>query len=85
MFDPIQSAGSRKLRRLEKHYKRVSLILLGFALTWLVIDIFVEINPLIRKIEHWTFILFSLYVLFIFFRIREIEKNIKTIKDVLDI
>ncbi len=85
MFDPIQSAGSEKLRKLEKHYKRVSMLLLGFALTWLIIDIFTEINPLVRKIESWGFILFSLYVLSIFFRIRKIEKDIKTIKEVLDI
>jgi hypothetical protein len=85
MFDPIQSAGSEKLRKLEKHYKRVSMLLLGFALTWLIIDIFTEINPLVRKIESGGFILFSLYVLSIFFRIQKIEKDIKTIKEVLDI
>lgn len=85
MFDPIQSAGSEKLRKLEKHYKRVSLALLGFALVWLVIDVCTEINPLIRKIEIWGFLLFSFYVLSVFFRIRKIEKDVKTVKEVLDI
>jgi len=27
------------------------MLLLGFALTWLIIDIFTEINSLVRKIE----------------------------------
>lgn len=85
MFDPIQSAGSEKLRKLEKHYKRMSMLLLGSAVTWLIVDVFTEIDSLIRKIESWGFIFFSLYVISILFRIRKIEKNIKTIKEVLSI
>lgn len=85
MFDPIQSAGSEKLRKLEKHYKRVSLALLGFALVWLVIDVCIEINPLIRKIEIWGFLFSSSYVISVFLRIRKIEKDIRTVKEVLDI